>query len=187
MQTTTKKQVRNITRLYGSMTLQSNVECVLLGMLSDTNGFVFTKPQRTSFQTLPFIHIKEMNSYETGEVFKVHEMTKKNGKLFLEDQLEKGVTMKTAKRRLQAKKRKDIMHFLQSILAQDGFEVIIEKEDCTGIFGDVSIYHNSNLLFNKEDIEFFGPRINSFIYHRLQNSKKVAFEMGALLRPLLMK
>ncbi|ELP85916.1 hypothetical protein EIN_135000 [Entamoeba invadens IP1] len=161
--------------------LQSDLECVLLALLSSKYKFTIAKPQKKAEYSRQFIKVKNMIKFDDlNFTFHVQKFFKKCSLESISLSLKNGLTQKTAKRRSQAYKRRLALHLFEDLLLEDGFLITTHKENREGIIGDVTIYKNNLPSFSKNDIQNIGPVIWDFLNERLGSSLQVTIDFSEL-------
>nr|BAN40383.1 hypothetical protein [Entamoeba invadens] len=161
--------------------LQSDLECVLLALLSSKYKFTIAKPQKKAEYSGQFIKVKNMIKFDDlNFTFHVQKFFMKCSLESISLSLKNGLTQKTAKRRSQAYKRRLALHLFEDLLLEDGFLITTHKENREGIIGDVTIYKNNLPSFSKNDIQNIGPVIWDFLNERLGSSLQVTIDFSEL-------
>ncbi|KAL7721564.1 TATA-binding protein-associated phosphoprotein [Entamoeba marina] len=158
------------------MNLQSNVQAVLIGLLSKYCTINVGRPHRKSVLTQQFIKIKTLE-FGKDDLIDVPTYIQKRSVDKAKFEFGKGnTTQKTAKRRIQPTRRLELMRLLQDILFLYDFHVFADEEDIDGYGGDVFIYYKNQLLFNTTEIIKKGTMINDIITKELETSKNALLQ-----------
>ena len=167
-------------RLREIVNLQSFLQSVLLGILSQYCTITIGKPQRKSTVTFQFIKVRYL---EFGhDKIEVQKFIKQRAKEIINNHSMEGITEKTAKRRCQSSKRREVVYLLIDLLQEYHYHVSMENEETEGISGNVSIYRDKDLLYSKNEICDKGLEINKYIFEKLGNNKQQVIAQAELVR-----
>ncbi|KAL7711577.1 TATA-binding protein-associated phosphoprotein [Entamoeba marina] len=155
------------------MNLQSNLQAVLIGLLSKFCIINVGRPHRKSVLTQQFIKIKSLQFTNDDEIDIPTFIQRRSEEKILNEFVNGNTSKKTAKRRVQPTKRLELMKLLQDLLSEFDITVYTEEEDANGYQGKVYIYHKSTLLFDTKDVTLKGTQINESVTELLSTTKQV--------------
>ena len=156
---------------YESSNKQSCLIGLMIALLNQTNEIIIGKSQKISTKTIPLIKVISIknNSFD----FQIQQFIKKRNIERINEQNKLQITMKTAKRRGQAFKRRENMHILEDILFENNYVINIEKEDRDGIRGNVCIFYDHTLIYTLNEIMNKGKIICEYIINKLGKNKQI--------------
>ena len=117
---------------------QSDLQATLIAILSQFVSFDMRKSNKIAHKTHPFLRIKRINRGKDNiDVMNYMRERSSSIKEYLVDT--EGVKTSVAVHRLEQVKRKEVIHLLEDILIEFGGIVLIEKEETSGISGQIII------------------------------------------------
>ncbi|ELP88339.1 hypothetical protein EIN_227520 [Entamoeba invadens IP1] len=156
-----------------AMNFQSDLQAIFIAILSKYTTISIGRPHRMSHMTKQFLKIKEIE-FNRFDSINVLQFIQTRSKEQAQHEFATGNTSKkTAKRRIQPTKRREVMRLLQDFISELGFLVVVENETVEGYEGKVTIYQNGSLLFNTQQIRDFGNQINQHLASSIQTATSI--------------
>ncbi|ELP86924.1 hypothetical protein EIN_315030 [Entamoeba invadens IP1] len=151
-----------------AMNFQADLQSLLIALLTKHCKITIGRPHRLSRMTKQFIKIKELefNRFDTINVLQYIQTLSKEKTQY--EFMSGNTTKKTAKRRIQPTKRREVVRLLMDILLEFGYVVIAENETVDGYEGNVWIYSNGICIYDTEQIKMCGSIVNTYLASQLQ-------------------
>ncbi|ELP95046.1 hypothetical protein EIN_253000 [Entamoeba invadens IP1] len=160
--------------------LLTEVECVLLALLSRKYGFVLSKPQKKSTTAKQFVKVRTLVKENEEYEFELQKFIKARTYQRVEKLQKEGFPLKTARRKTQSIKRSEALYIFEDLLLEFGYIVFFEKINREGINGDVQIFCNGKFVYGKDDIRTIGNKVSGFLTQRLGNALCESVGVGEL-------
>ncbi|EKE37233.1 hypothetical protein ENUP19_0166G0015 [Entamoeba nuttalli] len=150
-------------------------QSIFLLILSKYGDIYFDKPIKRSTTTSQFLNVKEIR-FSKEDIISVNSFIEKRCEKRMKQEIESGLSHETALRRYETNKFIESLHFLIDLLTELHFtlscKLFLSKNGLEQKETINEIRYNSEIIFNKNDIQMIGEKVNSYISKMIRDNKR---------------